>query len=124
LSKKRQYFRQKIRRNYFKSHNIGPWAPCSGHNRSNGFAPGNEAAFKSLSRDQPSLSPSPSEQESENFKPGSDVRPDRNRLTVQPRLPDFSCYNIPKRENTPKGPQNIPNGHKMFQMAVNQPEWP
>jgi hypothetical protein len=34
-------------------------------------------------------------------------------------LPDFSWYNIPKwEENIPKCPQNKPNGHKIFEMAV------
>jgi hypothetical protein len=33
-------------------------------------------------------------------------------------LPDFSWYNIPKLENTPKRLQKIPNGHKIHEMAV------
>jgi hypothetical protein len=33
-------------------------------------------------------------------------------------LPDFSWHNIPKREKYTKCPQNIPNGHKIFPMAV------
>jgi hypothetical protein len=34
-----------------------------------------------------------------------------------PGLPDLSWHNIPKREN-------IPNGHKMYQMATNCTKWP
>jgi hypothetical protein len=29
-------------------------------------------------------------------------------------LPDFSWYNIPKRENIPKLPQNLQNGYKLY----------
>jgi hypothetical protein len=52
-------------------------------------------------------------------------------------LPDFSWYNIPKRENIPinhnmyqmatkytKWPQNIPNGHKIYQNATKYTKWP
>jgi hypothetical protein len=35
----------------------------------------------------------------------------------QSGLPDFSWYNIPKRENGTKWPKNIPNGHKIYQTA-------
>jgi hypothetical protein len=33
-------------------------------------------------------------------------------------LPDFSWYKIPKRGKYTKLPQNIPNVHKIYQMAV------
>jgi hypothetical protein len=33
-------------------------------------------------------------------------------------VPDFSLYNIPKRRKYTKFPQNIPNSHKIYQMAV------
>jgi hypothetical protein len=33
-------------------------------------------------------------------------------------LPDFSWYNIPKREKYTKWLQNIPNGYKIYQMAI------
>jgi hypothetical protein len=32
-------------------------------------------------------------------------------------LTDFSWHNKPKRENKPKLPQKIPNGHKIYEMA-------
>jgi hypothetical protein len=31
---------------------------------------------------------------------------------------DFHPYNMPKREKNAKWPQNIPNGHKIYIMAV------
>jgi hypothetical protein len=37
---------------------------------------------------------------------------------LKPGLPDFSRYNIPKRGKYTKWPQNIPNGHKIFPMAI------
>jgi hypothetical protein len=33
-------------------------------------------------------------------------------------LPDFSWSKIPKRGKYTKLPQNIPNGHKIFPMAL------
>jgi hypothetical protein len=33
-------------------------------------------------------------------------------------LPDFSGYNFPTREKCTKLQQNIPNGHEVYQMAV------
>jgi hypothetical protein len=33
-------------------------------------------------------------------------------------LPDFSGYNIPKREKYTKRPHNLPNRHKIYQLAV------
>jgi hypothetical protein len=33
-------------------------------------------------------------------------------------MPDFSCYNIPKREKHTKLPQNVPNGYEIYQMSV------
>jgi hypothetical protein len=41
-----------------------------------------------------------------------------------PGLPDFSWYNIPKREKYTKGPKNIPNGHKIYQTAIKHNKWP
>jgi hypothetical protein len=35
----------------------------------------------------------------------------------RPELPDFSWYNIPKRGKHTKLPQNIRNGHNMYDMA-------
>jgi hypothetical protein len=35
-------------------------------------------------------------------------------------LPDFSQYNIPKREKYTKIQQNIPKGNKIYQMAIKQ----
>jgi hypothetical protein len=39
-------------------------------------------------------------------------------------LPDCSWYNIPKREKYTKLHQSIPNGHKIYQMAVKYTKWP
>jgi hypothetical protein len=33
-------------------------------------------------------------------------------------LPDFSWYNIPKWEKYTQKPQNVPNGHKIYNLAV------
>jgi hypothetical protein len=38
-------------------------------------------------------------------------------------LPDFSWFNLPTREKYSKLPQNIPNGHKIYQIAENYTEW-
>jgi hypothetical protein len=38
--------------------------------------------------------------------------------TFSSGLPDFSSYNLPKREKLHK-----PNGHKMYQMAVKYTKW-
>jgi hypothetical protein len=38
--------------------------------------------------------------------------------TLHPGLPDFSWYNIPKREKYTKLPQNVPNVHEIYQMAL------
>jgi hypothetical protein len=35
----------------------------------------------------------------------------------------FLCPNIPKREKYTKLPQTIPNGHKIYQMAVKYSKW-
>jgi hypothetical protein len=35
-----------------------------------------------------------------------------------PGLPDFSWYKIPKTG------KNIPNGHKIYQMAIKFTKWP
>jgi hypothetical protein len=37
---------------------------------------------------------------------------------VEPGLPDFSWHNSPKRG------KNIPNGHKIYQMATKYTKWP
>jgi hypothetical protein len=48
----------------------------------------------------------------------------RYHYIFRPGLPDLSWYNIPKRGKNKitvkytKWPQNIPNGHKIYQMAV------
>jgi hypothetical protein len=42
----------------------------------------------------------------------------------KPGLPDFYRYNMPKQEKYTKGPQNVPNGYKMFHLAVNRQKWP
>jgi hypothetical protein len=39
-------------------------------------------------------------------------------------LPDFSRYNIPKREKYTKLPQNIPNGYEIYKMAVKYTKCP
>jgi hypothetical protein len=39
-------------------------------------------------------------------------------------LPDFSWYNIPKREKYTKWSQNIPKGHKIYQKATKYTKWP
>jgi hypothetical protein len=39
-------------------------------------------------------------------------------------LPDFPWYNTPKREKITKWLQNIPNGHKIYQMATKYTKWP
>jgi hypothetical protein len=39
-------------------------------------------------------------------------------------LPEFSLYNIPKREKYAKRTQNKPNDHKLYQMAVKQTKGP
>jgi hypothetical protein len=36
----------------------------------------------------------------------------------KPGLPDFSWYNVPQREKMYQITENIPNGHKTYQMAV------
>jgi hypothetical protein len=41
-----------------------------------------------------------------------------------PGLPHFSWYNIPKRGENIKWPQNISNGHKIYQMATKYIKWP
>jgi hypothetical protein len=33
-------------------------------------------------------------------------------------LPDFSWYNIPKRENIHKWPQTMPKGHEIYEMPI------
>jgi hypothetical protein len=33
-------------------------------------------------------------------------------------LPDFACRNVPKGAKYTKRPHTIPNGHKLYQMAV------
>jgi hypothetical protein len=38
-----------------------------------------------------------------------------------PGLPDFSRYNLPKREKYTKWPQNVTDGHKIYHLAA---EWP
>jgi hypothetical protein len=38
--------------------------------------------------------------------------------TWQPGLPDFSWYNIPKREIYTKWQYSLPDGHKIYQIAV------
>jgi hypothetical protein len=38
--------------------------------------------------------------------------------TYNAGLPDFSWFKIPKQGKYTKLPQNIPNGHKIFPMAV------
>jgi hypothetical protein len=39
-------------------------------------------------------------------------------------LPDLSWYNRKNGKNIPKLPQNVPNGDKIYQMAVKYSEWP
>jgi hypothetical protein len=39
-------------------------------------------------------------------------------------LPDFSWYNLPSREKYTKWHQNIPNGHKIYQIATKYTKWP
>jgi hypothetical protein len=41
-----------------------------------------------------------------------------DRRLLQTGLPDFSWSKIPKWGKYTKLPQNIPNGHKVFPMAV------
>jgi hypothetical protein len=38
-------------------------------------------------------------------------------------LPDFSWYNIPKREKHTKLPPYIPNHHAIHQMAIKYTKW-
>jgi hypothetical protein len=42
---------------------------------------------------------------------------------VSAGLPDFSRYKIPKLEKCAKQQTNIPNGHKIYQMAEKFSEW-
>jgi hypothetical protein len=42
----------------------------------------------------------------------------------QPGLPDFYWHYGPKLEKYTKLPQNIPNVHKIFQMAVKLTKYP
>jgi hypothetical protein len=44
-------------------------------------------------------------------------------IIFPPRLPDFSWYKIPKRENISKWPTNIPNDHKIYPMAIEYTKW-
>jgi hypothetical protein len=46
------------------------------------------------------------------------------RSAFNPGLPDVSWYNIPKWEKYTKWPQNIPNGHKIYQMEAKLTKWP
>jgi hypothetical protein len=47
-----------------------------------------------------------------------------NFRDIQAGLPDFSWYNVPKREKyTKKLPQNIPNGYELYQMVMNYSKW-
>jgi hypothetical protein len=42
----------------------------------------------------------------------------------RPGLPDFSRYMRPKPEKCTKWTQNVPNGHKIFQISVKYSKWP
>jgi hypothetical protein len=44
-------------------------------------------------------------------------------LHVCTGLPDFSWYNIPKWQKYSQCPQNIPNAHKIYQMATKYTTW-
>jgi hypothetical protein len=49
------------------------------------------------------------------------VHENNDRLENDQGLPDFSWYNIPKRENTPNIPndhKNRPNVHLIYQMTI------
>jgi hypothetical protein len=39
-------------------------------------------------------------------------------------LPDFSRYNLPKREKYAKSPQYVPNVHRIYQMSLKFTIWP
>jgi hypothetical protein len=41
-----------------------------------------------------------------------------------PGLPDFSWGKIPRLEKDTKWTQNVPDGHKISQMAVKYSKWP
>jgi hypothetical protein len=43
---------------------------------------------------------------------------------VSAGLPDFSRDKIPKWEKCAKQQTNIPNGHKIYQMAIKYTKWP
>jgi hypothetical protein len=45
-------------------------------------------------------------------------------LLPGPGLPDFSGYNIPKREIFTKRPTNIQNGHEIYLIAKKSTKWP
>jgi hypothetical protein len=43
---------------------------------------------------------------------------------MEPWLPDFSCHNIPKRRKMHQIATELPNEHKIYQMAVMYSKWP
>jgi hypothetical protein len=45
-------------------------------------------------------------------------------INIEPGLPDFSRYNVPKLERYTKLSQNVPKGHKIYYLAVKKTEGP